>query len=67
MNVLAQYREALSLSRADLARKLNTSRANITRWENETRRPSPEKAREIELVTGIPRAKIRADIFGDAA
>jgi DNA-binding transcriptional regulator YiaG len=66
MNALTLYREALSLSRADLARKLETSRANVTRWEEGTRKPSPQKTQQIEAVTGIPRAMLRPDLFGAA-
>jgi transcriptional regulator with XRE-family HTH domain len=63
MEALALYRQALSLSRAELARRIKTSRANVTRWENGTRKPSPDKLKDIEAVTGIPRQKLRPDLF----
>lgn len=59
---LATFRKSRNLSKADLAEMLGTSRANITRWENDNRRPSKELLPLICEKTGISARKLRPDL-----
>jgi DNA-binding transcriptional regulator YdaS (Cro superfamily) len=48
-------------SKAKMARALGVTRSAISQW---THIPVNRVA-QVELLTGIPRAKLRPDIFGD--
>jgi DNA-binding transcriptional regulator YdaS (Cro superfamily) len=48
---------------AALADQLGVSRQAIYQWRD-TRVPV-DRAKEIEKLTGIPRAELRPDVFGD--
>lgn len=50
------------IRRIDLAKKLNVHKSLVTRWVKG--RVPAERVLEVERVTGIPRERIRPDIFG---
>jgi DNA-binding transcriptional regulator YdaS (Cro superfamily) len=49
-----------------IARAIGVSQPAVGYWVNGAFQPSAKKAIQIERVTGIPRAAIRSDIFGNA-
>lgn len=51
---------------SELARRLGVSKQVINAWKKSRRVPA-ERVKAVSEVTGIPREKIRPDIFGDAA
>lgn len=59
---LTLYRKSRGLSKTGLARLLGTSRANITRWENDNRKPDKDSLRAICEATGIPAWELRPDL-----
>lgn len=52
---------------AELAKMLGISEPEISRWENGLRKIPAERCRLISTVTGIPRHKLRPDIFDEEA
>lgn len=64
---LREYREKHDLSQDELAEMLGVSRQMIGLIESGRRKVKPEKAGPWEKKTGIPRAKLRPDVFGKAA
>ena len=62
---LVRFRETEGISQTDLARRVGVGRATINRIETGVRQASPKLALRIEAATGVPRAEIRPDIFGD--
>ena len=42
------------------------SKETVSRWENGRRKPEPERVPKISRVTGIPRHKIRPDLYEPA-
>lgn len=54
------------MTMSDLARAIGVHRSTVTRWAKGWRVPAL-RAIEIERATGIPRADIRPDIFGQEA
>jgi len=59
---LTKFRKNNNLSKAALADLLGTSRANITRWENENRRPGKDLLPVIYEKTGIAPRDLRPDL-----
>lgn len=59
---LFRTRHKPPLSKADLARLLETSRTSITRWEAWDRRISEAALPLIAERTGIPAGKLRPDL-----
>lgn len=66
MDDLKTFREARNLSCAELGRMVGVTRATVLRWEDGTRRIGVTLLPRVAQVTGIPREKLRPDIFGDA-
>jgi DNA-binding XRE family transcriptional regulator len=66
MNDLKTYRETHNLSCAALGKMIGVTRATVLRWEDGTRRIGVTLIPKVAQVTGIPREKLRPDIFGDA-
>lgn len=64
---IREYREKEGLSQEDLAEKIGVSRQMIGFIESGDRRIAAEDVADWERKTGIPRAKLRPDIFGKAA
>lgn len=48
---------------AAFARKINVSQQLVWSWLNKSRRISAESAVKIEKATGVPRSRLRPDIF----
>jgi transcriptional regulator with XRE-family HTH domain len=66
-NPITAHRADNGLSRDDLATKLGVNPSTLWRWETGDTLIPVEKLKEVERVTGIPRQKLRPDIFGEAA
>ena len=68
MNPLTRYRNANRLNITQLAELLKTSKANVSRWEAGTRKPSPKAAMKIEVLTKgkVKRVHLRPDVYGAA-
>lgn len=64
---LAVWREVSNKQQAALASELGVKRWTIFAIETGLRKPSPELAKKIEAVTGIPRGDLRPDLWGSAA
>ena len=54
---LKNERRKRLMSQTDLAKATGLSRMSISRYENGTRRPSPETAKKIASVLGFPWTK----------
>ena len=67
MNALMEYMDRSGERPSTLARRLGVEPSTVTRILNGERKPSVELAKRIENLTGISRAELRPDIFGDAA
>jgi transcriptional regulator with XRE-family HTH domain len=63
VNAIAKFRESKGLTQEQVAKLLGTTKATVSRWETETRRPDPAMAIEIEGKLGIPRQALRPDLF----
>ena len=63
MHALKAYRGRAGLTQPELARKLKLSWGYISLLETGKRQASPELARKIEKLTGIPKASIRPDLW----
>lgn len=50
---IKEIRKAKGMTGAELAKALNTTPVNISRYENGKRKPSIEKAYEIAKVLGV--------------
>jgi transcriptional regulator with XRE-family HTH domain len=58
---LRRYRTDASLTLEVLARLLGVDRSTVLRWEE--RRIPAERVLDVERVTGIPRDKLRPDLY----
>lgn len=67
MNPIEQYRKGAGLSREQIAAEIGVDPVTVWRWENGKVLVPTERLAKIESVTGIPRQKLRPDIFGEAA
>ena len=63
-NLLPDLLRDRGLRMSDLARKLSLNKSTITRWSQRT--IPATRAVDIERETGIPRAQLRPDLFGDS-
>lgn len=66
MEKLHAYRSLHELTLEGLADKLGTSPGYLHDLERGRRRPSPQLAKTIERITGIPRHALRPDVFDPA-
>jgi DNA-binding transcriptional regulator YdaS (Cro superfamily) len=64
MHVLTSYRKTNKVSLEKLGESLGVTKAAVRYWERKG--VPPERLVEIEKATGIPRAKLRPDLFGEA-
>lgn len=62
-----QYREKAGLSQDELASRLGISRQMVGLVETGGRRIAAEDVAQWERITGIPRHKLRPDIFSKTA
>ena len=58
-----EFRKRERLTQAALAEKLHVSRAMVGLVESGDRQIDPTEIGKWELVTGIPREQLRADVF----
>lgn len=58
---LPKLLKARDIKRAELARAMGLNRSQITRWEQNGVPAS--RVVEVERVTGIPRYKLRPDLY----
>jgi transcriptional regulator with XRE-family HTH domain len=63
MNAITKFRDAKGLTQEQVALLLGTTKATISRWESDKRRPDPAMAIAIETKLGIPRHELRPDLF----
>ena len=61
IDVLLKYREAKRLSALQLSARLGVNKTTLWRWEKG--RIPASRIVEIELVTRIPRKKLRPDLY----
>ena len=64
-NPITTYRAKKSLSLEAFGDKFGVNKSTVLRWEE--RRVPAERVREISKITGIPRSKLRPDLFGVSA
>lgn len=50
----------------DLARAIGSTQGHVSQWLRRGKVPA-DKVLKIERATGVPRERLRPDIFGDAA
>lgn len=66
MEELKTFRARHNMTLAELGRLVGVSRGTVFRWEDGSRSVSIKRLGKVAEVTGIPREKLRPDIFGDA-
>lgn len=64
---LTQFRTANGLTLEALGESLAVDKSTVLRWERGSTPIPVNKLAMIAEVTGIPREKLRPDIFGEAA
>jgi transcriptional regulator with XRE-family HTH domain len=62
-NPLKRYRDAADLSLEELAAKFRVNKSTVMRWEA---RVPANRVVAIERVTGIPRQRLRPDLYRPA-
>lgn len=63
MNLVRQWRHRQKVTCANLAAKIGITEGMLRHIENGTRKCAPHMANLIAGATGIPREKLRPDIF----
>lgn len=58
-----EWRKRLNLTQDEAAAKIGIKQPSYSRYEDGTSWPRPSKLPEIEKITGIPREKLRPDIY----
>lgn len=58
---LTAYRKANDVSLGALAARLGVDKATVWRWERS--RVPAEKLLKVEQITGVPREKLRPDLY----
>lgn len=64
-DLLTQYRTTNNKTLEDISEALGVHKSTVLRWEQG--QVPPGRVIDVERITGIPRAKLRPDIFGSAA
>lgn len=67
LEALRQYRSENGISLDALGASLKLHKTTISRWERGTLPITARWAIEVEKVTGVPRASLRPDIFGEVS
>lgn len=52
-NVIRFARQALGMTQAQLARKVNSTQLSVTKWETNTYTPTTENMRKLKTTLGI--------------
>lgn len=60
---LSEYRKQAGLTQGELAKRLKVSRQLIGMIEAGERDVTPQKAKQWEMLTGIPRARLCPEVF----
>lgn len=55
MKKLREYRNKYRLTQTELAEQIGIRQPTLCDYENGKKRPSPETAKKMEAITGIPR------------
>jgi len=63
----AEYRKSRNLTIDEVAAQFDVDRTTIIRWEKGAPNIPVKRLNEAERITGIPRQKLRPDIFGPAS
>ena len=63
LSSLKEYRQREKLSQEGLAELLELPQSMISFLENGRRRLDPTKVKQVSLLTGIPKHKLRPDLF----
>ncbi|MBI1213852.1 MAG: hypothetical protein GC190_20515, partial [Alphaproteobacteria bacterium] len=50
-----------------LAKKLETTQSTIWHWVNKLKKVPAERVVEVETATGVPRERLRPDLYRDGA
>lgn len=58
---IKQERKRIGLSQNELSQKSGVARVSIARYESGTRRPTPETAKKLAAVLGVPWTKFFDD------
>jgi len=68
MHPIREYRlkQPIPLRQADIAEKIGVTAVQVSRYETGQKRVPAEKAVALEKEFGIPRARLRPDIFATA-
>lgn len=64
---LTEYRKTSGKTQADLATDFKVAEMTVSRWETGDRKIGVKSLPSISEKTGIPREKLRPDIFGECA
>jgi transcriptional regulator with XRE-family HTH domain len=63
MHCLKRYRQRRNLTQIELGEILDMEQGTISNLENGRRRLDPTKVKQVSLLTGIPKHKLRPDLF----
>jgi predicted transcriptional regulator len=66
MKELRTYRKKHNLSCAALGELLGVTRVTVFRWEDGSRKVAISLVNKVSSLTGIPRERLRPDVFGAA-
>jgi excisionase family DNA binding protein len=61
---LTNYRKSMGMSLQEIADLLDVHKTTVLRWE--AGKIPAERVLELEKITGIPRRRLRADLFNAA-
>jgi hypothetical protein len=61
---LREYRTANGLRLEDVAARFGVAKGDVSRWERGVRKVPLMRCAAIERLTGIPRHRLRPDVFG---
>lgn len=60
---LREYRDQSGLTLEEMGKRIGVTKASVSRIEAGIQHPSPDLARTIETVTGIPKWQLRPDLW----
>jgi transcriptional regulator with XRE-family HTH domain len=65
VNPFLSWRQRHGLTQAQAAERIGVSQASYSRYERDVEKPEIGKVATIQKVTGIPKRRIRPDIWKD--